>query len=78
VFDGSGRPFELQLGKLTGSKLTAWWYSPRDGTAKPIGAIDKADSQQFTPPSNGEDNDWVLVLDDAAKNYPPPGEAFKQ
>jgi hypothetical protein len=78
VFDGSGRPFALRVGELTGSKLTAWWYSPRDGTATPIGAIDKADSQQFTPPSKGEDNDWVLVLDDAAKDYPPPGEAFKQ
>jgi hypothetical protein len=31
--------------------------------------------QNFTPPSSGRGCDWVLVLDDAAKGYPPPGEA---
>jgi hypothetical protein len=30
--------------------------------------------REFTPPANGEMIDWVLVLDDAAKNYPPPGQ----
>jgi hypothetical protein len=29
----------------------------------------------FTPPTNGADEDWVLVLDDAAKNYDAPGKA---
>jgi hypothetical protein len=27
----------------------------------------------FTPPTPGEALDWVLVLDDAAKGFPPPG-----
>jgi len=27
------------------------------------------------PPTNGAGNDWVLVLDDAAKGYPAPGAA---
>jgi hypothetical protein len=29
--------------------------------------------REFTPPDPGEMLDWVLVLDDAAKQYPPPG-----
>ena len=31
-------------------------------------------SAKFTPPDPGEMLDWVLVLDDAAKDYPPPGK----
>lgn len=27
----------------------------------------------FAPPDPGEHLDWVLVLDDAAQGYPPPG-----
>jgi len=26
-----------------------------------------------SPPNPGEHLDWILVLDDAAKGYPPPG-----
>ena len=29
--------------------------------------------REFTPPDNGEQLDWVLVLDDATLNYPAPG-----
>ena len=31
----------------------------------------------FTPPNPGKSLDWVLVLDDAAKNLPPPGQPAK-
>lgn len=47
--------------------------SPRDGEATVIGEFSKSGEREFTPPDYGEDRDWVLVLDDAAKNYPPPG-----
>jgi len=29
---------------------------------------------EFTPPDKGEMLDWVLVLDDVAKNYQTPGQ----
>jgi len=29
--------------------------------------------RKFTPPTPGQELDWVLVLDDAAKGFPPPG-----
>ena len=34
----------------------------------------RSDIRLFTPPNLGESLDWVLVLDDARKNYPPPGQ----
>jgi hypothetical protein len=63
----------INTGKLSGEKLVAWWYDPRTGKAKMSGDFAKADTREFTTPSGGTDDDWVLVLDDAAKKYPVPG-----
>jgi hypothetical protein len=30
--------------------------------------------QFFTPPSSGRGCDWVLVLDDTSRGFPPPSE----
>jgi hypothetical protein len=73
IYTASGRPFKLQTGKLSGKKLVAWWYDPRTGKAKRSGSFAKTGTREFTPPSSGIGNDWVLVLDDAAKKFPPPG-----
>jgi hypothetical protein len=74
VFSASGKPINLKLDALSGSTITAWWYDPRTGNAQHIEDFAKVDTREFTPPSSGEGNDWVLVLDDASKNYPAPGQ----
>ena len=38
-----------------------------------IGEFPNTGERAFLPPDPGEQLDWVLVLDDAAKGYPPPG-----
>jgi hypothetical protein len=53
----------------------AWWWNPRDGKATAIGELTNQGEREFTPPDPGEALDWVLVLDDAAQGYPPPGSA---
>ncbi|MGA2584785.1 MAG: glycoside hydrolase family 140 protein [Tepidisphaeraceae bacterium] len=73
AYSADGRPINLKLDALTGTKLTAWWYSPRDGVAQRIADFAKPDWREFDPPSDGDGHDWVLVLDDAAKNFAPPG-----
>lgn len=55
-------------------RVTAWWFNPRIGKATVIGEFPNAGEREFTHPDKGELIDWVLVLDDAAKQYPPPGE----
>jgi hypothetical protein len=74
AYSAAGTPIQLKLDALSGSNLTAWWYSPRDGSAQKIEDFAKPPTRIFTPPTNGEGNDWVLVLDDAAKNFARPGE----
>jgi hypothetical protein len=59
--------------KLSGRTIRAYWYDPRLGTATLIGEFPKPATRKFVPPSHGRGNDWVLVLDDASRNFPPPG-----
>jgi Putative collagen-binding domain of a collagenase len=61
--------------KLSGTTIRAYWYDPRNGTSQLIGEFDKSTFHDFTPPTSGHGNDWVLVLDDAAKGYAAPGKA---
>jgi hypothetical protein len=76
---------------VSGTSYKAWWYDPRNGTATLIGEFPRTESgdresdvhrgdisREFTPPTSGPGQDWVLVLDDAAKNFPPPGTTFQQ
>lgn len=70
----TGRPFELKMGHISGETLNAYWYNPKDGTSQSIGTVPNKGVQRFIPPGEPkEGNDWVLVLDDASKNYPPIG-----
>lgn len=55
---------------LSGRDLVAWWYRPGDGSAARIGEFPRSGILSFTTPPG---DDWVLVLDDAAKGYPAPG-----
>lgn len=72
VYTAAGKPFTMVMGKIKGDRLNAYWYDPRNGQAKDIGEVPNKGSKQFTPPSTGYGQDWVLVLDDAAKNYAKP------
>lgn len=73
VYVPVGRSFRVRMDVITGSDVKGWWFSPRDGQATFIGTFPNAGEGEFMPPQPGEGVDWVLVLDDAAQNYPAPG-----
>ena len=73
VYAPAGRPFTVRLSKIAGPKVVAWWFNPRTGQATRIPAFTKTETRLFTPPDPGESLDWILVIDDAAKSYGPPG-----
>jgi hypothetical protein len=75
---------------ISGKMVRAWWFDPRKGTSALIGEYPikeagdtEADvlrgdvARTFTPPSSGSGNDWVLVIDDATRNFPPPGSRMQ-
>jgi hypothetical protein len=55
---------------IKGSKVKVWWFDPRNGQATLVGEFSNTGTRRFDPPALGEATDWVLVLDDASKNYP--------
>lgn len=73
IYAPVGRRFVANLASLSGTTLRGWWFNPRDGSAQLIGEFSKTAQKEFVPPAPGELLDWVLVLDDAAKGFPPPG-----
>jgi Protein of unknown function (DUF4038)/Putative collagen-binding domain of a collagenase len=73
VYAPVGRPFQVHMALVKGSRANAWWFNPRTGEASSIGEFPTLGDREFTPPAPGEHLDWVLVLDDASRNFPPPG-----
>ncbi len=73
VYTPLGRPVRVDMSRLSGESVTAYWYDPRDGTSRRIEPTGAGGEQEFTPPSSGTGNDWVLVLDDSARGFATPG-----
>ena len=65
-----GHPVSIHMEKVTGKTVKARWYDPRNGKWHEIGEYPNTGVREFAPPSQGDRDDWVLVLDDAAKGYP--------
>ncbi len=74
IYAPVGRKFKVRMEVIKGNNMVAWWFNPRNGEATKIGTFKNTGSQEFTPPNPGENLDWILVLDDASKNYNQPGK----
>ncbi len=74
------RDFKVKTDVISGGKLRIWWYDPRTGEAFPqgttgnTGEFDYSAWQQVIR-STQDGPDWVVVIDDDAMNYPPPGRS---
>lgn len=68
------KPVTVNLERLSGKNLRAWWFNPRNGQAQRIGEFARRGEKTFTPPgSDSREEDWVLVLDEVGKRYRKPG-----
>lgn len=65
-----GHRVSISMDKLSGKSIRAHWYDPRGGNWTSIGQYSNTGVREFVPPSNGDQNDWILVLEDMEKNYP--------
>jgi hypothetical protein len=73
LYSAQGRKFTVNLGKISGDTVKPYWYNPRTGTSTPLDPVDNRGAREFAPPSEGFGSDWVLVLDDEARQFPAPG-----
>ena len=67
IYSPIGEAFSVDLSKLSGEKLSGSWFDPRTGKSTAIEAFARQGKKEFTPPTKGTGNDWVLILDDAMK-----------
>jgi hypothetical protein len=73
IYVPAGRRFRVRMDAIHGESVKAWWYNPRSGASDWIGEFPSDGEREFLSPTPGESLDWILVLDDARQNYPPPG-----
>lgn len=72
VYTPYGEPFTVDKRAVEAGSVREIWFDPRYGVAYPIHTSDNFGFQTYTPPSSGRGNDWVLILEDADKNFPLP------
>jgi hypothetical protein len=72
VYTSQGKPVTVNMGKISGKEVAAFWYDPRNGQVKAAGNFSNKGRKTFTAPTTGYGQDWVLVMDDAAKAYSIP------
>lgn len=72
IYDAQGRPFTLNLGKISGERLQCWWFNPRSGDTSDAGQLENKGTHTFVAPSEGFGSDWVLIVDDSSKGFKPP------
>ena len=76
IYISDGDPVSIDMAKISGGGVRAAWYNPRDGTSQSIGLFPNSGMRTFAPPTSGEGSDWVLVLDDASRNFALPGRSL--
>lgn len=69
-----GKTVRLDLTLCGWPEANAWWYNCRTGSARSIGLVRTDQTTNFDAGERGRGNDWVLVIDNAAKGFGPPGE----
>jgi len=65
----SGARITVDMTKVSGARATAYWYDPVVDAATVIGTFATTGTMEFVAPGAAR----VLVLDDAAQAFPPPG-----
>ncbi|MHA6630552.1 apiosidase-like domain-containing protein [Pseudonocardia sichuanensis] len=74
AYTAAGREVALDPGVLAGTTLQPWWFDPRSGDAVRLDPVENSGPATFTPPAGeGDEADWVLVVDDAAAAFGAPG-----
>ena len=64
LYDYTGRPFGVNMGKIEGATVKASWFNPRNGSRRSLGNFPNKGVRQFNPPGEQQEgNDWVLVLE---------------
>jgi hypothetical protein len=74
VYLPRGQSVTVDLSKLSGPRAAGWWFDPRTGGAAKIDTgFSLVGQKTFAPPTHGDDQDWILVLDSENGRFAAPG-----
>ena len=74
IYAPCGDSFTVNLGKISGSIVKAYWFDVRTGAVTYIDSYANSGTQAFDPPGlAAAGNDYILLLDDASVAFPIPG-----
>jgi len=65
-----GHAVGIRMDKISGSDVMCRWFDPRGGTWRDLGKYPNTGVREFVAPSQGDQNDWALVLEDAGQDFP--------
>ncbi|MFC1633370.1 glycoside hydrolase family 140 protein [Planctomycetota bacterium] len=74
VYIPTGKGAKLALSLCGWPTTNVWWYNCKTGQATHLSKISTDQVKYFEPKTRGRGNDWVLILDNAARSFGPPGE----
>lgn len=63
---------EFDTSRIPSATLRVWWMNPRTGECSAATECANAPTTVFEPPTQADGEDWVLIVDDASKDYPVP------
>lgn len=69
VYNYSGKPMKIDLGKISGAKKNVWWMNPSDGKLTYVGEFDSKVTEFTYDAAYLRGSDRVLIAVDASKNY---------
>lgn len=72
IYLPQNKPITIDLSKISGETKNIWWFDPRSGKALKERSLKSNTNETFSPPKEGKD--WVLVIDDMARKFAPPGK----
>lgn len=73
IYSAYGNPIHIKMNIISGKKIAASWYDPRNGKTTFIGNFENKGNQTFVPPLPvaspvpSQREDWILILDNAEK-----------
>lgn len=73
IYSPNGLNIPVNMGRITGAVVNAYWYNPRNGEAMYLDEKTNSGVVEFVPPTKGRNNDWILAFDDKDSKYAPPG-----
>ena len=73
IYSPRGENFSVDRDRLKASRLREIWFDPRYGVSYEVHKTSAHGIQTYAPPTSGRGQDWVLIIEDAAKDWPLPG-----